>query len=87
MFIRKTNVAEKIVDYLHHKIDLSELVDWAEWALMEGQFEEAYFEQIRDAVARLGLADVQAFGLSWEDCEKILEQLGYRASIEVTEIE
>ncbi|MFQ5865449.1 MAG: hypothetical protein ACE5IW_09500 [bacterium] len=87
MIVKKQDVAEKMVDYLNHKIELSELVNWAESVMMEGEFENAYFEKIRDAIAQLGLADVRAFGLSWGDCEKILEQLGYRASVEVTEIE
>ena len=43
---------------------------------MEADFEEAYYDAIRDAVARLGLADVQAFGLTWEDCASLLKQLG-----------
>ncbi len=34
-------------------------------------------------IARLGLADVRAFGLSWEDCEELLHKLGYAARIEV----
>ena len=37
------------------------------------------FHAIRDAVARLGLADVRAFGLTWADCQSILKQLGYNA--------
>ncbi len=40
-------------------------------------------ERIRDVVARLGLADVRAFGLTWEDCEQFLESLGYSARVEV----
>jgi hypothetical protein len=43
---------------------------------MEADFEEVYYDAIRDAVARLGLADVQAFGLTWEDCASRLKQLG-----------
>jgi hypothetical protein len=44
---------------------------------MEDDFEEAYHDAIRNAVARLGLAEVQAFGLTWEDCASLLKQLGY----------
>ncbi len=32
---------------------------------------------------RIGLADVRAFGLTWEDCEGFLSRLGYRAKIDV----
>jgi hypothetical protein len=29
------------------------------------------------------LADVRAFGLTWEDCEKILHDIGFSAQIEI----
>ncbi len=45
--------------------------------------EEAYYDAIRDAVARLGLAYVQAFRLTWEDCASLLKQLGYDARVEI----
>jgi len=51
--------------------------------MLEGAFEESRFDGIRDAVARLGLADVRAFGLTWDDCQEILRQLGYSARIEI----
>jgi hypothetical protein len=34
-------------------------------------------------VARLGVADVRAFGLTWADCEELLGQLGFSARIEI----
>lgn len=37
----------------------------------------------RKVVSRLGLADVRAFGLTWEDCEAYLRQLGYSARVEI----
>ncbi|MDH5564448.1 MAG: hypothetical protein OEY91_12605 [Nitrospirota bacterium] len=46
---------------------------------MEGECEPKYFGEIRDVVARLGVADVRAFGLTWEDCEQLLKRLGYSA--------
>ena len=79
-------VARKLAAYLHHEISLDELVAWANVAMMEGDFEEAYYDAIRDAVARLGLADVQAFGLTWEDCANILKQLGYDARVEIVAV-
>ena len=59
------------------KFPSMELVVWANVAMMGADFEEAYYDAIREAVARLGLADVQAFGLIWEDCASFLKQLGY----------
>ncbi len=78
-------VAEKLSDYLHHRITSIELVNWAEKAMMEEDFEEKDFELLREIVGRLGLSDVRAFGMSWEDCEDFLSRLGYRIKIEVTE--
>ena len=79
-------VARKLATYLHQEIFLDELVAWANVAMMEADFEEAYYDAIRDVVARLGLADVQAFGLTWEDCASILKQLAYDARVEIVAV-
>ena len=76
-------VAEKLIAYLHHESSLSELVVWAEQAMLDGEFADEKYETIRDIVSRLGVADVKAFGLTWEDCEGFLSQLGYTVRIEV----
>jgi len=83
MKITKKTVAEKIAAYLHHEIDLAGLVDWAERALMESEFDDKDYDVIRNAVGRLGVADVRAFGLLWEDCEGILRDLGFTVQLEV----
>lgn len=75
--IDKRAVAAKLTAYLEHEIALDELVDWAERAMMEGEFAEADCPVVRDVVSRLGLADVRAFGLLWEDCDEMLRQLGF----------
>jgi cobyrinic acid a,c-diamide synthase len=82
MITRRT-VAAKIADHLHHKITLPDLVDWAERQMMEGDFEESDLETIRNVLGRLGVADVRAFGLTWEDCESLLRDLGYSLKIEI----
>jgi len=83
MRITREEVAGKLRDYLQHRISLNELVDWAERAMMEGEFEEEHLEELREIVGRLGLADVRAFGLTWEDCEGFLRRLGYEVRVEV----
>lgn len=83
MKITREEVAGKLKDYLQHRISLNELVDWAERAMMEGEFEEEHLEELREIVGRLGLADVRAFGLTWEDCEEFLRRLGYEVRVEV----
>ena len=83
MTITKQNVAEKIASYLRHDISLAELVSWAEDAMMDGEFDENEAAAISDVVSRLGVADVRAFGLTWEDCEQLLRQLGYTARVDI----
>jgi hypothetical protein len=80
--ITRQNVASKIIDYLYRRISLEELVSWAEDAMMEEQFEDP---GLQDIVARLGLADVAAFGLRWDDCQDYLNRLGYRVQIQVSQ--
>ena len=81
--ITKQAVADKIAAYLHHEISLAQLVDWAEDAMMEGEFDERDMEALRTVVSRLGLADVRAFGLEWDDCEQLLQRLGYSARVDI----
>jgi hypothetical protein len=83
MAITKKMVAEKIAAYLHHEITLAQLVDWAERALLEGELAEADVSTISSVLARLGVADVRAFGLAWEDCEELLGKLGFAPRVEV----
>jgi len=77
-------VVSQLTAYLHHELTLAELVDWAEEVMMEGELAREHYETIRDIVTRLGVADVKAFGLTWEDCERFLEQLGYTVRVEVS---
>jgi hypothetical protein len=84
MRVTRKLVAEKLAGHLRHQISLPDLVDWAESAMMDGELEEEALPDIRDVVARLGLADVRAFGLTWEDCESLLKKLGYSARVEIT---
>jgi hypothetical protein len=84
--ITRHEVAQKVIDYLQHRLALVELVDWAERALMEDDLDERDLEVLRDSLARLGLADVKAFGLSWEECEQLLARLGYRIQVQVSPV-
>ena len=75
MRITRKTVGAKLAAYLHHRITVGQLVDWAEKAMMEGEPVGPDSAGVRDAVARLGLADVREFGLSGEDCESELRDL------------
>lgn len=81
--ITTETVVGKLTAYLHHELDLMGLVDWAERAMMEGEFEPEHHDVIRDVVSHLGLADVKSFALAWDDCERFLTQMGYDVRIEV----
>ena len=83
MTITKQTVADKIAAYLHHEITLAQLVDWAEQAMMDGELAECDVKTLSTVIARLGLADVRAFGLAWEDCEELLHKLGFSPRVEV----
>jgi len=84
MKITRQIVAEKITDYLQGKLGQAELVDWAERAMMDADFDQADMDLLSDIVGRLGLADVAEFGLRWQDCEEFLRRLGYRAKVIVS---
>jgi len=86
MIITKQTVADKIAAYLHHEITLPQLVDWAENALMDGELAEGDAKTLSTVIARLGVADVRAFGLAWEDCEELLQTLGYLSRVEVVAV-
>ena len=80
MLTTRQIVAEQLAAYLADQLSLEALVDWSEQQVMEGDFESP---TVRDAVARLGVADVRAFGLTWEDCQRLLHSLGYAARVEI----
>lgn len=80
MVITRHIVAGKIGDYLHHRLSLRDLVDWAETEMMESDCDTS---ETQEVLARLGLADVRAFGLTWEDCQKLLGRLGFSARVEI----
>ncbi|MBZ0202158.1 MAG: hypothetical protein K8I03_03995 [Ignavibacteria bacterium] len=85
MIITKKILAEKIKEYLYHKISLAELVSWAESIMMEGDFPAEDAHALKNIVSLLGVADVRSFGLTLEDCENFLEQLGYKIEFEINE--
>ena len=83
--ITRDALAFQLRDYLQHRITRAALVEWAERAMMEEEFDDRDFETVREITSRLGLADVREFGLTWEDCEGYLSRLGYRTKIDVVQ--
>jgi len=84
MIVTRELVHDQLLAYLNHGITLAQLVDWAEDALCEGELEHQYDDLLRAIVAKIGLADVRQFGLSWDDCYDFLVQMGYRVEVEAT---
>ena len=83
MLISKQVVADYIAGYLHHEITLPELAGWAERTLLDGEYERKDAETLSAVLGRLGVADVRAFGLAWEDCEELLHKLGFTPRVEI----
>lgn len=81
--ITRETVQNRISSYLNHKLSLAELVDWAENALLDDSLDERDASVLRDVVARLGVADVRQFGLTWEDFSNLLARLGYITEVRV----
>ncbi len=82
--ITRNDVQQKLLAYLNRQITLADLVAWAEDILLDGDLNPAEAETLRAALARLGVADVQQFGLTWEECSDLLAQLGYTVQVRVT---
>jgi hypothetical protein len=83
MTITKQTVAGKIAAYLRHEITLEQLVAWSEDALMAGELAQPDSATLSAVIARLGVADMRTFGLTWEDSEQLLKQLGFSTRVEV----
>ena len=83
--ITRETVASQLRDYLQRRTTRGALVDWAERAMMDAEFDDRDLDTIRDITSRLGLADVREFGLTWEDCEVYLSRLGYEAKVDVVQ--
>jgi len=81
--ITRDVLASQIRNYLQHRITRAALVEWAEHAMMDEEFDTRDFDTLRDITARLGLADAREFGVTWEEFEGYLSQLGYRTKVDV----
>ncbi len=79
--INRQTIRDQLVAYLNHRITLTQLVDWAETVMNEETLDPNDGPVLRDVIARLGVADVKAFGLTWEDCYDFLSRLGYRVEV------
>ena len=79
--VTRKQVQNRLLDYLNRRLTLTQLVDWAEDAMMDTDFDDGEVDLLTEIIARIGLADVREFGLSWDDCYEFLERLGYRVQV------
>lgn len=86
MILTKKILADMLIRYINHEIELSSLVNWAEDMIREAGFESEGFEVIREILAHIGLADVREFGLTWDNCYDYLHKLGYNVKVELSEV-
>lgn len=75
--ITRTQISEKLLDYLNEQITLEALVDWAESCFVTGGFgPDEDIPVIRDVLGYLAAADSTAFPLTWDVCLDFMRQLG-----------
>ena len=84
--ITKKYIADQLLAYLQHQLSAVALVGWAENTLMEGNYEDDAQHTIRNILAQLGLADVKAFGLEYQDCEDMMQKLGYTLEVKALSV-
>ena len=83
MKITKEEVVNKLLSYLNRSVNLEELVDWAESAICEAEYDERDFELIREATKLVLFWNPDRYGLSWDDCYNYLSQLGYQVKVTI----
>ncbi len=81
--ITRETVRNQLQAYLNHRITIHQLVEWSENAMVDAEFDPRDIELLSDIIGRIGVADVEDFGLSWEDLSQILSTLGYSVNVEV----
>lgn len=84
--ITRSTVAEKIHHYLNHHITLAQLVSWSEEVVAEAEIADGDIDVVMEVTTKIGLADVENFGLLWEDCEDMLRKLGYELNFDLKRV-
>jgi len=84
--VTRHETADRIFAYLNHRLSLAELVAWSEDVMMEGEIEQYDAVAVTEVIARLGTADVDNFGLLWEDCGELLRKLGYELDVSMRKV-
>jgi len=80
--ITKQFLITQLQNYLNGKIELNQLVDWAENVMMDSELEPTHFQTLREIIARIGLSDTRAFGLTYHEIQQFLSRLGIKIHIQ-----
>ena len=76
MIITRATVLAQFLAYLNREMSLDKLVDWAENAIMNSDFDPVDTAMLMEIVGYLGAADSPGFELTWEVCYDFLTRLG-----------
>ena len=77
MKITKELLASKILEYLNRRITANDLATWAEDAMIESNYQEEYFSEIAETLAKVGLINIKSFELPIAFYLNILIKLDY----------
>lgn len=81
--ITRETVREKLQAYLNRQITIQQLVAWAEDAMVDAEVDPNDIELLGDVIGRIGVADVEGLGLSWEDISSLFSTLGFSVNVQV----
>jgi len=75
--LTRHEVLNRLIAYLNHELTLSELVGWAENALIEPDIPDSEdADLLMDVLTYLGAADTRGFPLTWDILTDFVERLG-----------
>jgi hypothetical protein len=74
-------IANLLIDYLNHSIDVTYLTSKCEEWVNNAGLEEGNEDVLMNVLSKLGLADVKAFGLGIEEIEHYFQLLGYKLDL------
>lgn len=77
MQVTRELLAGKILDHLNRRIAANDLAEWAETAMIESDYEEAYFTEIAEGLAKIGVMNVKGFELPIAFFLNLLIKLDY----------
>ncbi|MDX1939903.1 MAG: hypothetical protein SFU99_05080 [Saprospiraceae bacterium] len=77
MQITRELLAGKILEYLNRRIAAEDLAVWAEDAMIESDYQEEYFTEIAEGLAKIGVMNVKSFELPVAFFLNLLIKLDY----------